>query len=618
MLRHVARLLHGLLAVGLLLGLAPSARAAASYDVTQVGKVTIQSIADGNGRQLNGTHDGREITGGFTPNAYMISTRVRYGIHIDDMSRLAEGDRITIGQSSTGHFEVAAYSGGSVVNDQAGTPVFSIGWTHARIALTRLAGSLTGGMDLTFESNLCTSYRDYGSREKLYATSSTWTIGGDSYTFPNTPFAMRAVTGGKDFAASTVIQRLANQVTLQSHLRWPGAINDMLNGGAITPDTSDTIVYDHITPMGGTISAIRFGSMLNRWPLAYDRTHLSDSSDFAVASADHGHPNDVHSLDEAKRLKPGQSSIVRNTDGSYDVAANLGSFTRPDALAETTRTWDGNTNDIIAWLHEHQCTSAWTSYRYDIAWADPNQADTAMVETHLYRAGKTYTGTLTAANIAGSTGQAVTTGGVSYDPNGGDGAMTPTIGESGTGVTAADNAFTRTGYTFAGWNTAKDGTGTAHQPGDALVLTKSVVVLYAQWKPITYKVRFDGNGASSGMMSDLTATYDERKTLPANRYARPGKAFAGWNTKADGSGAMYRNKAEVTNLASGQDDVVVLYAQWEDAMTAMPETGGTVGDHGFGKTIGGGLVFWPSSRSCWRDGACAETGSSVRKGGVTC
>lgn len=358
MLRHVARLLHGLLAVGLLLGLAPPAHAAATYDVTQVGKVTIQSIADGNGRQLNGTHDGREITGGFTPNAYMISTRVRYGIHIDDMSRLAEGDRITIGQSSTGHFEVAAYSGGSVVNDQAGTPVFSIGWTHARITLTRLAGSLTGGMDLTFESNLCTSYRDYGSREILYATSSTWTIGGDSYTFPNTPFAMRAATGGKDFAASAVIQRLANQVTLQSHLRWPGAINDMLNGGAITPDMSDTIVYDHITPMGGTISAVRFGSMLNRWPLAYDRTHLSDSSDFAVASADHGHPNDVHSLDEAKRLKPGQSSIVRNTDGSYDVAANLGSFTGPDALAETTRTWDGNTNDIIAWLHEHQCTSA--------------------------------------------------------------------------------------------------------------------------------------------------------------------------------------------------------------------------------------------------------------------
>ena len=93
------------------------------------------------------------------------------------------------------------------------------------------------------------------------------------------------------------------------------------------------------------------------------------------------------------------------------------------------------------------------------------------------------------------------------------------------------------------------------------------------------------------MMSDLTATYDEKKTLPANRYAKSGETFAGWNTKADGRGAMYGNKAEVTNLASSQDDVVVLYAQWEDAMTAMPETGGTVGDHGFGKIIGGGACL---------------------------
>ena len=56
---------------------------------------------------------------------------------------------------------------------------------------------------------------------------------------------------------------------------------------------------------------------------------------------------------------------------------------------------------------------------------------------------------------------------------------------------------------------------------------------------------------------------------------------------------MYRNRAEVTNLASSQDDVVVLYAQWTDAMTTMPETGGTVGDHGFEKTIGGGLPLRP-------------------------
>ena len=81
---------------------------------------------------------------------------------------------------------------------------------------------------------------------------------------------------------------------------------------------------------------------------------------------------------------------------------------------------------------------------------------------------------------------------------------------------------------------------------------------------------------------------------------------------------MYRNRAEATNLASTRDAVVVLYAQWTDAMTAMPETGGTVSDRRFGKIIGGGSASSASSSSHSRGGACAEAGSINRKGGVTC
>ena len=574
MLKHITRLAAGLLAVGLLLAFVPPASAAATYDVTQVGKVTIRSITDSRGRRLNGTHDGEEIAGGFTPDANWISARVEYGVHIDDMSRITEGDRITIDQSSTGHFAVSAFSGGSVVDDQTGTPVFSIGWSRARVVLTRLPGSWTGGMDLTFRSNIGDSYRDYSSRKVLYATSSTWTIGGDSYTFPNGPFSPGIATGGKTVSGSAVIQRLAGQVTLQSHLLWPGAINDMLNRGAIEPDTDDVVVYNRITPMDGAISTVRFNSTLNRWPLAYDATHLSGASDFAVVSADRGHTDDVRSLDDAKRLKPGQSSIVENADGSWDVAVNLGSFTGPDALSGTARTWDGNTNGIIDWLHGHQCTSAWTSYQYDIVWSDPDRANTAMVETNVVRNGETRSNTLTAANIAGNTGSAVANGAVSYNPNGGDGTMPPAVGAAGATVAVASNAFTRAGYVFAGWNTKADGTGDAHRPGDALVLTKGVTVLYAQWTPITYVIRFDGNGATSGAMADLTVTYGTKATLPASRYARGGRVFAGWNTKADGSGTTYKDKGEVKNLSATRDGVVVLYAQWREPETVMPGPSG--------------------------------------------
>lgn len=52
-----------------------------------------------------------------------------------------------------------------------------------------------------------------------------------------------------------------------------------------------------------------------------------------------------------------------------------------------------------------------------------------------------------------------------------------------------------------------------------------------------------------------------------------------WNTKKDGSGASYGDKAAIRNLASVQDEVIVLYAQWADAMTVLPDTGGQAAGH---------------------------------------
>ena len=55
--------------------------------------------------------------------------------------------------------------------------------------------------------------------------------------------------------------------------------------------------------------------------------------------------------------------------------------------------------------------------------------------------------------------------------------------------------------------------------------------------------------------------YDETKPLTANAYKKTGYTFAGWNTKADGSGQSYKDKAYVTNLATS--GVTTLYAQWK-------------------------------------------------------
>ncbi|MCL2884931.1 MAG: InlB B-repeat-containing protein, partial [Oscillospiraceae bacterium] len=52
---------------------------------------------------------------------------------------------------------------------------------------------------------------------------------------------------------------------------------------------------------------------------------------------------------------------------------------------------------------------------------------------------------------------------------------------AGTAVIAADNTFTKDGYTFSGWNTAEDGSGTAYQPGDTVTTGTADMTLFAQW-----------------------------------------------------------------------------------------------------------------------------------------
>ena len=130
------------------------------------------------------------------------------------------------------------------------------------------------------------------------------------------------------------------------------------------------------------------------------------------------------------------------------------------------------------------------------------------------------------------------------------------------------NAFSRVGYTFAGWNTQADGKGTSYAD-EALVrnLTdeaNGVVTLYAQWDANKYTVKFEKNSSNAaGTMADQSFTYDEAaKALRKNAYSRVGYTFAGWNTQANGKGTSYADEALVRNLTAEANGVVTLYAQW--------------------------------------------------------
>ena len=115
---------------------------------------------------------------------------------------------------------------------------------------------------------------------------------------------------------------------------------------------------------------------------------------------------------------------------------------------------------------------------------------------------------------------------VSYNSNGGSGTMTNDTATYNSNFITKKNTFTKTGYTFNGWNEKADGTGTVwglttsgvYESGKSWKWTYTKnITLYAQWIPNTntkyvvkhYKQKLDGTYPSEADDTDnLTGTTD--------------------------------------------------------------------------------------------------------------
>lgn len=589
MLRRITRLIAGVLAAGLLLALAPSASAAATYDITQVGDADWVGITDA---------DGNDATK--TPLASNgANVKVTFDVHIDDMSRLAKGDTVTVpfGAANGSHYGPWGLFGSAnlprVLRNRTGVDMFTLTAPNAyTLTLTRTGDAAVGSFDgsVTVARQLWMS--------NVSATSSTWTVGnGHSITFANRKFENNVCGGNTPLTPEAKVDN--GSVLLSAIAVNCGTMRRIAQGQGTDGISLDSLIgWYHITAESGTISKLALRGYNVRVMFAVDEnTPGWWDGNSACCDLTRISGVDVSTFDKAKANLPvGRIAIERQPDGSWVYAFNLGSrLPGLENSLQVSRAGDETTLKLI------DKTGRIWQYTQQIAYlhfADESVPSRVKVETQSTESAyRTTTLTTKPLDPAVGAGQSA----IRYDPNGGDGDAFRKAGDPGTQATTPEAAtFLRKGYAFAGWNTKADGTGVAYKAGAGIAYPAEgqTLTLYAQWGPITYTIRFGGNGASSGMMADLTATYDAKAALPANRYAKSGETFAGWNTKADGSGAMYRNKAEVTNLASGQDDVVVLYAQWEDAMTTMPETGGTVNDHRMLKTIGGGgLPLRPHSHA---------------------
>ena len=147
---------------------------------------------------------------------------------------------------------------------------------------------------------------------------------------------------------------------------------------------------------------------------------------------------------------------------------------------------------------------------------------------------------------------------------------------------------TRTGYTFNGWWTAASG-GTKIGNGGALYTPTADITLYAQWIEHKYNIRFDGNGADSGNMTQMNdIPYDTSKKLNLNEFNRIGYTFLGWSDAATHTQASYGDGAEISHLTEVDGNTITLYAIWKQNIYTITWKNSTGDGSSYAVSIKGG------------------------------
>ena len=124
--------------------------------------------------------------------------------------------------------------------------------------------------------------------------------------------------------------------------------------------------------------------------------------------------------------------------------------------------------------------------------------------------------------------------------------------------------WSKKGYTFKGWASAKDGK-VVYSDGQTIKSLASkpdeTVTLYAVWSPIKYNVSFDANGGTGKMSTVKNREYGSKKALSGNQFKRENYAFTGWAT-AKGGSKKYGDKT-TADLTTKNGATVKLYACWK-------------------------------------------------------
>jgi uncharacterized repeat protein (TIGR02543 family) len=146
---------------------------------------------------------------------------------------------------------------------------------------------------------------------------------------------------------------------------------------------------------------------------------------------------------------------------------------------------------------------------------------------------------------------------LSFSSNTGSGTVAPLAAAYGSSVTLPNgSSLSKTHYTFAGWNTRPDGSGTMYVPGASITVSNGET-FYAMWSRDTYKVLFDVPGFKDKVAPISVPAGDSIRLRSSSGLSKAGYSFSGWFTEPKRGHFAGKSDASYTPLAS-----ITLYARW--------------------------------------------------------
>lgn len=164
---------------------------------------------------------------------------------------------------------------------------------------------------------------------------------------------------------------------------------------------------------------------------------------------------------------------------------------------------------------------------------------------------------------------------ITFNGNKGAGAMDSMQAGYDEEITFPANAFERTGYTFAGWNTKANGKGTAYDDeADVSRLAaknNTKVILYAQWAVDLVDIDYELDGGTNAAKNPDYVTIERNVVLSAP--TKDGYTFKGWYTDATMTQPLAKN-----TISKNTTEPVTVYARWEvnSYTLKFDKNGGTV------------------------------------------